>query len=82
MKEMEEFILKGEYIKLCKLMKAADLISNGSDAKFEIMDGNVKVNFSVDEIILLEKMEASLREKDLNNINSEDKITVKSKYLN
>ena len=44
MKEMEEFILKGEYIKLCQLMKAADLISNGSDAKFEILDGNVKVN--------------------------------------
>lgn len=44
---MEEFILKGEYIKLCQLMKAADLISNGSDAKFEIMDGNVKVNGTV-----------------------------------
>jgi ribosome-associated protein len=25
-------------------MKAADLIDNGSDAKFEIMEGNVKVN--------------------------------------
>ena len=33
-KEMEDFILKGEYIKLCQLMKAADLIDNGSDAKF------------------------------------------------
>jgi Uncharacterized conserved protein len=43
-KEMEDFILKGEYIKLCQLMKAADLIDNGSDAKFEIMEGNVKVN--------------------------------------
>ena len=48
----------------------------------KVSDGNVKVNFSVDEIILLEKMEASLREKDLNNINSEDKVKVKSKYLN
>ena len=48
----------------------------------KVSDGNVKVNFSVDEIILLEKMEDSLREKDFNNINSEDKITVKSKYLN
>ena len=48
----------------------------------KVSGGKVKLNFSVDEIILLEKMEASLREKDLNNINSEDKITVKSKYLN
>ena len=47
-----------------------------------VSDGKVRINFSVDEIILLEKMEASWREKDLNNINSEDKITVKSKYLN
>ena len=44
---MEDFILKGEYIKLCQLMKAADLIDNGSDAKFEILDGNVKVNGTV-----------------------------------
>ena len=43
----------------------------------KVSDGNVKVNFSVDEIILLEKMEDSLREKDFNNINSEGKITVK-----
>ena len=41
---MEEFNLKGEYIKLGQLMKAANLISNGSDAKFEIQDGLVKVN--------------------------------------
>ena len=48
----------------------------------KVSDGKVKLNFSVDEIILLEKMEDSLREKDFNNINSEGKITVKSKYLN
>ena len=43
----------------------------------KVSDGKVKLNFSVDEIILLEKMEDSLREKDFNNINSEGKITVK-----
>ena len=48
----------------------------------KVSDGKVKLNFSVDEIILLEKMEDTLREKDLSNINSEDKITIKSKYLN
>ncbi len=44
---MEEFKLKGEYIKLCQLMKAVNLISNGSDAKFEISEGLVKVNGEV-----------------------------------
>lgn len=41
---MEEFLLRGEYIKLCQLMKAANLIDSGSDAKFEIQEGKVKVN--------------------------------------
>ena len=41
---MEDFILRGEYIKLCQLLKAVNLIDNGSDAKFEIQDGKVKVN--------------------------------------
>ena len=41
---MNEFYLKGDYIKLGQLLKAADLISNGSDAKFEILEGKVKVN--------------------------------------
>lgn len=41
---MEDFILRGEYIKLCQLLKAVNFIDNGSDAKFEIQNGNVKVN--------------------------------------
>ena len=48
----------------------------------KVSDGKVKLNFSVDEIKKKKKMEDSLREKDFNNINSEGKITVKSKYLN
>jgi len=45
-------------------------------------DGKAKLNFSVDEIILLEKMEDSLNEKDLDSITSKNKTTLKSKYLN
>lgn len=41
---MEEFYLKGEYIKLGQLLKAANLIDYGSEAKFEIQEGKVKVN--------------------------------------
>ncbi len=45
-------------------------------------DGIDKLNFSVDEIILLEKMEICLKEKDSDNISFEDNISTKSKYLN
>lgn len=48
----------------------------------KVSDGKAKLNFSIDEIILLEKMEDSLKEKDLDNIISKDKPTMKSKYLN
>ena len=44
---METFVLKDEFIKLGQLMKAANLVSNGSDAKFCIQDGLVKVNGEV-----------------------------------
>lgn len=41
---MKTFSLKDDFIKLGQLMKAADMVSNGSDAKFCIQDGLVKVN--------------------------------------
>lgn len=44
---METFVLKDEFIKLGQLMKAANMVSNGSDAKFCIQDGLVKVNGEV-----------------------------------
>ena len=43
----EEFKLKGEYIKLGQLLKVMNYIDNGSDAKFIIQEGNVKVNGEV-----------------------------------
>ncbi len=41
---MKTFSLKDDFIKLGQLMKAADMVSNGSNAKFCIQDGLVKVN--------------------------------------
>ena len=38
------FSLKGEYIKLGQLLKAADLVSMGTEAKAVIEDGEVTVN--------------------------------------
>ena len=43
----EEFKVKGEYIKLGQLLKVMNYIENGSDAKFIIQEGNVKVNGTV-----------------------------------
>lgn len=44
---METIKLRGEYIKLGQALKAAGLVEEGVDAKYEIKDGNVKVNGEV-----------------------------------
>lgn len=41
---MEEFRIKDDFIKLGQVLKAANMVSNGADAKFLIQDGEVKVN--------------------------------------
>lgn len=41
---MIEFKLKDEYIKLGQLLKAANLVSSGVEAKVVILDGAVTVN--------------------------------------
>ena len=43
-----EFYLKDDFIKLGQLLKAANLVENGADAKFEIQDGKVFVNDEVE----------------------------------
>ena len=43
-----EFYLKDDFIKLGQLLKAANLVENGADAKFEIQDGKVFVNGEVE----------------------------------
>lgn len=45
---MKEIKLREEYIKLGQALKAADLVSDGVEAKFVILDGLVKVNGEVD----------------------------------
>ena len=54
-------------------MKAADLIDNGSDAKFEIMEGNVKVNGET-----ASERGKKIKKGDVNNYHSED---FSEKYL-
>lgn len=45
---MKEIKLREEYIKLGQALKAADLVSDGVEAKFVILDGLVKVNGETD----------------------------------
>lgn len=44
---MQELVLREEFIKLGQALKAAGLVENGVDAKYEILDGNVLVNGEV-----------------------------------
>lgn len=41
---MKELLLRNEYIKLGQALKAADLVSDGAEAKLVIQDGKVEVN--------------------------------------
>lgn len=45
---MKEIKLREEFIKLGQALKAADLVSDGVEAKFVIQDGLVRVNGEVD----------------------------------
>lgn len=45
---MNEITIKDEFIKLGQALKLAGLVDSGIDAKFEIQDGNVKVNGEVE----------------------------------
>ena len=48
MKQEVQFALKGEYITLDALMKAAGLAGTGGEAKVRIQGGEVKVNGEVE----------------------------------
>jgi ribosome-associated protein len=43
-KEEQEFILKGEFIRLDDLLKNVGVVNTGGHAKIIIQDGEVKVN--------------------------------------
>lgn len=45
---MEIIKLRDEFIKLGQALKAAGLVESGVDAKFVILDGQVKVNGAVE----------------------------------
>ena len=44
----QKFKITGEFIELIKLLKAAGLCAMGSDAKYLVSNGKVKVNGTVD----------------------------------
>ena len=46
-KEEQEFILKGEFIRLDDLLKNVGVVQTGGHAKIEIQNGMVKVNGEV-----------------------------------
>lgn len=45
---MKEIQIRDDFIKLGQLLKLADLVSDGVEAKLLIQDGNVKVNGETD----------------------------------
>ncbi len=46
---MREIKIRDEYIKLFQLLKYADMVSSGGEAKIVIIDGLVKVNGSIEK---------------------------------
>ncbi len=72
---MNEFFIKDDFIKLGQLLKAAGLCSNGADAKYDIVNGLVKVNDSVEiqrgrkikegDVIEYKGNKLTVRKKDL-----------------
>lgn len=47
--DMQEIVIKDEYIKLGQALKLAGLVGSGTEAKFLIQDGLVAVNGEIDE---------------------------------
>lgn len=47
--EYSEVVIRDDYIRLGQAMKLAGILSLGSDIKYEIVDGKVKVNGEVEE---------------------------------
>jgi len=45
---MEVIKLREDYIKLGQALKAVNLVESGVEAKYEILEGNVRVNGSVE----------------------------------
>ena len=45
---IQEVVLNDEFIELCKLLKLADLVASGGEAKWVIANGRVRVNDQVE----------------------------------
>lgn len=69
---MRTIEINTEFIKLQQLLKLADIVGYGSDAKIMILDGQVKVNGEV----ALERGK-KIREGDVVEVEGEESITVR-----
>ncbi len=45
---MREIKIKDEYIKLGQLLKLAGIVDSGIEAKYEIINGNVRLNGNIE----------------------------------
>ncbi len=64
---MQVIKLREEYIKLGQALKAAGLVESGTDAKFAVTDGLVKVNGTVET-----QRGKKLRDGDIVSYNGEE----------
>ncbi|MBQ3943225.1 MAG: hypothetical protein II669_02790 [Elusimicrobia bacterium] len=57
------------------------IINMLTESVSKVTDGKDQLNFSIDEVILLEKLDRILKFKDMGNV-LDDKDSPKTKYLN
>jgi len=69
---MRTIEISTEFIKLQQLLKLADIVGYGSDAKFMILNGQVKVNGET-----AHERGKKIREGDVVEVEGEESITVK-----
>lgn len=69
---MRTIEISTEFIKLQQLLKLADIVGYGSDAKMLILNGQVKVNGEI-----AHERGKKIREGDIVEVEGEEELTVK-----
>ena len=71
---MEKVFIKSDYITLGQLIKFVNLVSNGSESKYFILENDISVNGAEEK-----RRGRKLRENDIVVINGEDYLICLSK---
>ena len=71
---MEKVFIKSDYITLGQLIKFVNLVSNGSESKYFILENDISVNGTEEK-----RRGRKLRENDIVVINGEDYLICLSK---